>query len=76
MMLAACPEKNISEIMRKNGVTDLFPRDCAMYAAKNRLFPEEDGVQNAQSEHWLGKERKERKKESASKPNGANAESD
>lgn len=47
-----------------------------MYAAKNRPYPEEDGAQSAQSEHWLIKERKERKNESAYKANKADAESD
>ena len=47
-----------------------------MYAAKNRLCQEEDGAQSAQSEHWLDKERKERKNESAYKTNSADAESD
>lgn len=77
-MLAAYLAKNISGITRKNGVIDLLPKDCAMYAAKSRQFQAEDGAQSAQSEHWLIKEseRKERKNESAYKTNSADAESD
>ena len=46
-----------------------------MYAAKSRQFQEEDGVRSAQNEHWLIKERKERKNESAYKTNSTDAES-
>ena len=41
----------ISAYYAKSGVIDFLQMDCAMYAAKSRPFPAEDGVQSAQREH-------------------------